>query len=64
MADKAKKKLGRYKCQTCKQDMRAQPHEGMAGNDCPQCGQGINWHRVVYLNRKRKMQKTRAARKD
>lgn len=38
-----KKKIGKYTCPTCKQDMRTQPHEGLSGKNCPQCGQGIKW---------------------
>jgi len=35
--------MSKIVCPTCNQDMRATPHEGLRGRDCPQCGQGIMW---------------------
>ena len=41
-------------CPTCRQDMRAFPHEGMNDKDCPQCGQGINWKAALKQAKLRK----------
>jgi len=30
-------------CPMCRQDLRAEPHDGLRGVDCPQCGQGMRW---------------------
>jgi len=38
-------------CPTCNQDLRAQPHEGVNGEDCPQCGQGLFW-RTARLHKR------------
>lgn len=35
-----------YICPTCKQDMMEEPHVGINGKDCPQCGQGLSWRRA------------------
>jgi len=42
--------MGAIICLICKQDMRAKPHPGLHGRNCPQCGQGIKWR----LAKKRK----------
>ncbi len=38
-------------CPTCRQDMRDEPHPGLKGKDCPQCGQGISWRKVKKKRR-------------
>ena len=35
-----------HTCPTCKQDMREDPHDGLDGKECPQCGQGMSWRRA------------------
>ena len=40
-------------CHTCKQDMRAKPHEGLNGKNCPQCGQGLKWRKAAELRKKK-----------
>jgi predicted RNA-binding Zn-ribbon protein involved in translation (DUF1610 family) len=43
--------MSKYDCPTCHQDMRAKPHEGMRGENCPQCGQGLFW-RVARIHQR------------
>jgi len=49
MMEKKKKNINI--CQTCHQDMRALPHKGMKDQDCPQCGQVINWKAALKKRR-------------
>lgn len=40
-----------YECPACHQDMRAKPHEGLNGENCKKCGQGLFW-RVARLQKR------------
>jgi len=41
-----RKRKNWHSCPTCRQDMREEPHDGLNGKDCPQCGQGMSWRRA------------------
>jgi hypothetical protein len=35
--------------------MRALPHDGLRGKNCPQCGQGLQWKKAIIESAKRSM---------
>jgi hypothetical protein len=41
-------------CPTCKQDMGELPHDGWAGKDYPQCGQGWHWRKWKQFKAKKR----------
>ena len=36
-------------CLTCHQNLLDVPHEGLNGEDCPQCGQGLRWRYAAKM---------------
>jgi len=46
-------------CLTCHQNLLDDvPHEGLNGEDCPQCGQGLRWRYAARMAAQKK-RKTR-----
>ena len=39
-------------CPTCNQDLLEEPHPGLKGKNCPQCGQGVSWRKAAKLKKK------------
>jgi len=39
-------------CPACHQDMRTNPHDGLNGDDCEWCGQGIKWREAAQKARR------------
>ena len=56
-AQRKNKMSNKLICPTCKQNLFEQPHDGLNGKDCPQCGQGLSWR--VALSRKQSKQNSK-----
>lgn len=46
---KRRTNTNRYTCQTCRQDLREEPHDGLNGKNCAQCGQGLSCSKAARL---------------
>lgn len=50
--------MNHFECPTCHQDLRAGPHDGLHGKDCPQCGQGLQWRLAAKMRANKRVQPT------